>query len=97
MIVKMGEVINVDFSDNSAIQEEMNDIIDDFISCLGRHYGDDAGYLIAKSLTVCLEEVATRVTKELEHMGRDTEPDVSFTPDEDSDIEIVFNPEIKLR
>ena len=93
----MGEVINVDFSDNSAFQEEMNDIIDDFISCLGRHYGDDAGYLIAKSLTVCLEEVATRVTKELEHMGRDTEPDVSFTPDEDSNIEIVFNPEIKLR
>ena len=40
----MGDVINVDFSESSAFHEEMNDIIDDFISCLGKHYGDQAGY-----------------------------------------------------
>ena len=74
----MGNVIEVDFSENSAFQEEMNDIIDDFVSCLGRHYGDEAGHLMAKSFTVCLEEIASRVTKQLEVMEAENEP--SDTP-----------------
>ena len=92
----MGDVINVDFSENSAFHEEMNDIIDDFVSCLGRHYGDEAGHLMAKSFTVCLEEIASRVTKQLELMEAENEPNVKFTPDKDLDIDISFNPEIKL-
>jgi len=92
----MGNVIEVDFSENSAFQEEMNDIIDDFVSCLGRHYGDEAGHLMAKSFTVCLEEIASRVTKQLEVMEAENEPRVLFTPDKDLDIDISFNPEIKL-
>ena len=92
----MGDVINVDFSENSAFHEEMNDIIDDFVSCLGRHYGDEAGYLMAKSLTVCLEEIVSKVTKQLELMEAENEPSVKFTPDKDLDIDISFNPEIKL-
>ncbi len=91
----MGNVIEVDFSENSAFQEEMNDIIDDFVSCLGRHYGDEAGHLMAKSFTVCLEEIASRVTKQLEVMEAENEPSVEFTPDED--IDISFNSEMKLR
>ena len=93
----MGNVIEVDFSESSAFHEEMNDIIDDFISCLGRHYGDEAGYLMAKSLTVCLEEIVSKVTKQLEVMEAENEPIVEFTPDEDIDIDISFNSEIKLR
>ena len=96
MIVKMGDVINVDFSESSAFHEEMNDIIDDFISCLGKHYGDEAGYLMAKSLTVCLEEIVSKVTKQLELMEAENEANVEFTPDKDLDIDISFNPEIKL-
>ncbi|MCH2319919.1 MAG: hypothetical protein MK369_08595 [SAR202 cluster bacterium] len=96
MIVKMGDVINVDFSESSAFHEEMNDIIDDFISCLGKHYGDEAGYLMAKSLTVCLEEIVSKVTKQLELMEAENESNVEFTPDKDLDIDISFNPEIKL-
>ena len=92
----MGDVINVDFSESSAFHEEMNDIIDDFISCLGRHYGDEAGYLMAKSLTVCLEEIVSKVTKQLELMEAENESNVEFTPDKDLDIDISFNPEIKL-
>ena len=92
----MGDVINVDFSESSAFHEEMNDIIDDFISCLGKHYGDEAGYLMAKSLTVCLEEIVSKVTKQLELMEAENEPSVKFTPDKDLDIDISFNPEIKL-
>jgi hypothetical protein len=92
----MGDVINVDFSESSAFHEEMNDIIDDFVSCLGRHYGDEAGYLMAKSLTVCLEEIVSKVTKQLEVMEAENEPSVKFTPDKDLDIDISFNPEIKL-
>ena len=93
----MGNVIEVDFSESSAFHEEMNDIIDDFISCLGRHYGDEAGYLMAKSLTVCLEEIVSKVTKQLEVMEAENEPNVEFTPDEDIDIDISFNSEMKLR
>jgi len=96
LIVKMGDVINVDFSESSAFHEEMNDIIDDFISCLGKHYGDEAGYLMAKSLTVCLEEIVSKVTKQLELMEAENESNVEFTPDKDLDIDISFNPEIKL-
>ena len=96
MIVKMGDVINVDFSESSAFHEEMNDIIDDFISCLGKHYGDEAGYLMAESLTVCLEEIVSKVTKQLELMEAENESNVEFTPDKDLDIDISFNPEIKL-
>ena len=92
----MGDVINVDFSKSSAFHEEMNDIIDDFISCLGKHYGDEAGYLMAKSLTVCLEEIVSKVTKQLELMEAENESNVEFTPDKDLDIDISFNPEIKL-
>ena len=92
----MGNVIEVDFSESSAFQDEMNDIIDDFVSCLGRHYGDEAGYLMARSFTACLEEIATRVTKQLELMEAENEPSVKFTPDKDLDIDISFNPEIKL-
>ncbi len=92
----MGDVINVDFSESSAFHEEMNDIIDDFISCLGKHYGDEAGYLMAKSLTVCLEEIVSKVTKQLELMEAENESNVEFTPDKDLDIDISFNPEIKL-
>ena len=92
----MGDVINVDFSESSAFHEEMNDIIDDFVSCLGRHYGDEAGHLMAKSFTVCLEEIASRVTKQLEVMKAENEPNVEFTPDEDIGIDISFNSEIKL-
>ena len=96
MIVKMGDVINVDFSESSAFHEEMNDIIDDFFSCLGKHFGDEAGYLMAKSLTVCLEEIVSKVTKQLELMEAENESNVEFTPDKDLDIDISFNPEIKL-
>ena len=92
----MGDVINVDFSESSAFHEEMNDIIDDFISCLGKHYGDEAGYLMAKSLTVCVEEIVSKVTKQLELMEAENESNVEFTPDKDLDIDISFNPEIKL-
>ena len=92
----MGDVINVDFSESSAFHEEMNDIIVDFISCLGKHYGDEAGYLMAKSLTVCLEEIVSKVTKQLELMEAENESNVEFTPDKDLDIDISFNPEIKL-
>ena len=92
----MGDVINVDFSESSAFHEEMNDIIDDFISCLGKHYGDEAGYLMAKSLTVCLEEIVSKVTKQLELLEAENESNVEFTPDKDLDIDISFNPEIKL-
>ena len=92
----MGDVINVDFSESSAFHEEMNDIIDDFISCLGKHYGDEAGYLMAKSLTVCLEEIVSKVTKQLELMEAENESNVEFTPDKDLDIDISFNPEINL-
>ena len=92
----MGDVINVDFSESSAFHEEMNDIIDDFISCLGKHYGDEAGYLMAKSLTVCLEEIVSKVTKQLELMEAENEANVEFTPHKDLDIDISFNPEIKL-
>ena len=92
----MGKIINVDFSESCAFQEEMNDIIDDFVSCLGRHYGDEAGHLMAKSFTVCLEEIAVRVTKQLEVMEAENEPSVEFTPDEDIGIDISFNSKIKL-
>ena len=92
----MGKIINVDFSESSAFQDEMNDIIDDFVSCLGRHYGDEAGHLMAKSFTVCLEEIAVRVTKQLEVIDAENEPNVEFTPDEDIGIDISFNSEIKL-
>ena len=92
----MGDVINVDFSESIAFHEEINDIIDDFVSCLGRHYGDEAGYLMAKSLTVCLEEIVSKVTKQLELMEAENESNVEFTPDKDLDIDISFNPEIKL-
>ena len=92
----MGDVINVDFSESSAFHEEMNDSIDAFVSCLGKHYGDEAGYLMAKSLTVCLEEIVSKVTKQLELMEAENESNVEFTPDKDLDIDISFNPEIKL-
>jgi len=92
----MGKVIEVDFSDSSAFRDEMNSIIDDFVTCLGNHYGDEAGHLMAKSFTVCLEEIASRVTKQLEVMAAENEPSVKFTPDKDIGIDISFNPEIKL-
>ena len=52
---------------------------------------------MAKSFTVCLEEIASRVTKQLEVMEEENEPRVLFTPDEDIDIDISFNSEMKLR
>ena len=51
---------------------------------------------MGKSLTVCLEEIVSKVTKQLELMEAENESNVEFTPDKDLDIDISFNPEIKL-
>ena len=90
----MGNVIEVDFDDKKGFRNEMNSIIDEFVVCLKTHYGDDAGHLMASAFSVCLEEIATRVTKELELKQAEAEPDILFTPENDMDI--LFTPDFNL-
>ena len=87
----MGDVVEVDFKEKESFRREMDSIIDDFIGCLRTHYGDDAGDLMASAFSVCLDEIAVRVTKQLEVRQAEGEPDILFTPD--SDIDISFTPD----
>ena len=84
----MGDIVEVDFENKESFRREMDLIIDDFIGCLRTHYGDDAGNLMASAFSVCLDEIAERVTKQLELRKTEGEPDILFTPD--SDIDILF-------
>ena len=84
----MGDVVEVDFKEKESFRREMDSIIDDFIGCLRTHYGDDAGDLMASAFSVCLDEIAVRVTKQLELRRTEDEPGILFTPD--SDIDILF-------
>ena len=90
----MGDVVEVDFKDKESFRREMDSIIDDFIGCLRTHYGDDAGDLMASAFSVCLDEIAVRVTKQLEVRQAESEPDILFTPD--NDIDILFTSDFKL-
>ena len=82
----MGDIVEVDFKEKESFRREMDFIIDDFVECLRTHYGDDAGTLMASAFSVCLEEIAERVTKQLEVRRAEGEPDILFTPDNDIDI-----------
>ena len=90
----MGDLIEVDFDNKESFRKKMSSIIDDLIECLRTHYGDDAGTLMASAFSVCLEEIAERVTKQLELRETEDEPDILFTPD--NDIDILFTPDFKL-
>ena len=90
----MGKVVEVDFKEKESFRREMDSIIDDFIGCLRTHYGDDAGDLMASAFSVCLDEIAVRVTKQLELRQAESESDVLFTPD--NDIDISFTSDFKL-
>ena len=90
----MGDVVEVDFEDKETFRKEMDSIISDFIECLRTHYGDDAGTLMASAFSVCLDEIAVRVTKQLELRQAEGEPDILFTPD--NDIDILFTSDFKL-
>ena len=90
----MGNVIEVDFKDSESFRLEMDGIIDNFVVCLTKHYGEEAGFLMAKSFTISLEDIAERVTKQLAVMRKEPEPDVLFTPE--NHIDILFTPEFKL-
>ena len=85
----MGDVVEVDFKEKETFRKEMDLIINDFIECLRTHYGDDAGTLMASAFSVCLEEIAARVTKQLELRETEGEPDILFTPDNDIDISFI--------
>ena len=85
----MGKVVEVDFKEKESFRREMDSIIDDFIVCLRTHYGDDAGDLMASAFSVCLDEIAVRVTKQLELRQTEGEPDILFTPDNDIDISFI--------
>ena len=85
----MGDIVEVDFKEKESFRREMDSIIDDFIGCLRTHYGDDAGDLMASAFSVCLDEIATRVTKQLELRQTEGEPDILFTPDNDIDISFI--------
>ena len=90
----MGDIVEVDFKEKESFRREMDFIIDDFVECLSTHYGDDAGTLMASAFSVCLEEIAERVTKQLELRQAEGEPDILFTPD--NDIDILFTSDFKL-
>jgi len=90
----MGDIVEVDFENKKSFRKEMDFIINDFIECLRTHYGDDSGSLMATAFSVCLEEIAVRVTKQLEVRQAEGEPDILFTPD--NDIDILFTPDFKL-
>ena len=90
----MGDVVEVDFKEKETFRKEMDSIINDFIECLRTHYGDDAGTLMASAFSVCLDEIAVRVTKQLEVRQAEGEPDILFTPD--NDIDILFTSDFKL-
>ena len=85
----MGDVVEVDFKEKESFRREMDSIINDFIGCLRTHYGDDAGDLMASAFSVCLDEIAVRVTKQLEVRQTEGEPDILFTPDNDIDISFI--------
>ena len=91
----MGDIVEVDFKEKESFRKEMDSIIDDFIGCLRTHYGDDAGDLMASAFSVCLDEIAVRVTKQLELRQTEDEPDILFTP-EDGGVNISFTSDFKL-
>jgi len=91
----MGDIVEVDFKEKESFRKEMDSIIDEFIGCLRTHYGDDAGALMASAFSVCLDEIAVRVTKQLELRQTEGEPDILFTP-EDGEIGISFTSDFKL-
>ena len=61
----MGDVVKVDFDGSNSFRREMDDIIEDLVTCLTRHYGEYAGCLMAKSFVIALEMIAERVAKQL--------------------------------
>ena len=90
----MGDIVEGDFKEKESFRREMDFIIDDFIGCLRTHYGDDAGSLMASAFSVCLDEIAVRVTKQLELRQAEGEPDILFAPE--NDIDILFTSDFKL-
>jgi|TARA_Y100000296_G_scaffold30673_1_gene35633 hypothetical protein len=91
----MGDVVEVDFTKRRSFHREMDSIVDSLVKCLRTHYGNDAGDLMASAFSVCLDEIAVRVTKQLELRVSEDELDVLFTP-EDGETGILFTPDFKL-
>ena len=50
---------------------------------------------MASAFSVCLDEIAVRVTKQLELRQTEDEPDILFTP-EDGGVDISFTSDFKL-
>ena len=63
----MGDVVKVDFDGSNSFRREMGDIIEDLVTCLTRHYGEEAGCLMAKSFIISLDMIAERLTKQLKN------------------------------
>jgi|TARA_R110000823_G_scaffold271155_2_gene390601 hypothetical protein len=77
----MGNVIEGDFRDMDSFNNEMETIVDGFVECLTKYYGKESGELMARAFCVSLEEIAERVTKQLELRETEGEPVILFTPD----------------
>ena len=54
----MGDVVKVDFDGSNSFRREMDDIIEDLVTCLTRHHGEYAGRLMAKSFVIAMEMIA---------------------------------------
>ena len=63
----MGDVVKVDFDGSNSFRREMDDIIEDLVTCLTRHYGEYAGNLMAKSFIISMDMIAERLTKQLKN------------------------------
>ena len=63
----MGDVVKVDFDGSDSFRREMDDILEDLITCVTRHYGEYAGELMAKSFIIAMEMIAERLTKQLKN------------------------------
>ena len=63
----MGDVVKVDFDGSNSFRREMDDIIEDLVTCLTRHHGEYAGRLMAKSFVIAMEMIAERIAKQLKN------------------------------
>ena len=71
----MTKVVEMGYDGQEAFRRDVEKIIFDLIECLYKHYGTDAGAMMARAFSAALLDISEEVLKRLENTSGDGEAD----------------------
>ena len=71
----MTKVVEMGYDGQEAFRRDVEKVIFDLIECLYKHYGQEAGAMMAKAFSAALLDISEEVLKRLENTSGDGEAD----------------------